>query len=279
MMSSSFRVRCLSIALLLLSLGLGSGLSLARAQTPPEVQTLLAKLVANESAAYLRKPPYAYVSVERSDRTGGHLWKEKVAETSYGKVKYLIAEDGQPLSPQRAAAERARLADIAANPDAFKRHEQAMRNDEGHARDMLVLLPKAFLFDAPQQEGEFVRIAFRPNPSYATQSMEERVLHGMSGSILVEPKEVRLRAIEGRMPADVTIGYGLIATIKAGSSFLTTREHIEAAEWKTQTIHTDISGRAIFFKTIAKKEESIHSDFHRVPTDLTVAQAVEMLEK
>ncbi|SNS29497.1 hypothetical protein SAMN05421770_101378 [Granulicella rosea] len=275
MLSSSFRGRILLLAVFVAF----SVLPRARAQTPPEVKTLLAKLVENESAAYMRKPPYAYISIERSDRTGGHLWKERVAETSFGKVKFLVEEDGQPLSPERAAAERARVAEIAAHPDAFKKREQAMRNDESHARDMLVLLPKAFLFDPPKPEGEYVRIAFRPNPDYVAQSMEERVLHGMSGSVLIEPKEVRLRAIEGRMPADVSIGYGLIATIKAGSNFSTTREHIEAAEWKTQRIDTAIVGRAIFFKTIAKKEESIHSDFHRVPTDITVAQAVEMLEK
>src|ERR1700677_2733996 len=55
---------------------------------------------------------YMYVSEERSDRTGGHLWTERVAETSVGKVRLLIAEDGQALSAARAAAERGRLADI-----------------------------------------------------------------------------------------------------------------------------------------------------------------------
>jgi hypothetical protein len=37
------------------------------------------------------------------------------------------------LSPERQAAEKARLADIAAHPDAFQKREQAMKNDEQHA--------------------------------------------------------------------------------------------------------------------------------------------------
>jgi hypothetical protein len=244
-----------------------------------DVPAMLSTLISNESAAYQRKPLYLYTSEERSERTGGHLWREKVAETTYGKVKYLVAEDGKPLSAERAAAERARLSEIAAHPEAFRKREQALRNDEGHAKDMLVLLPKAFIFDAPQPEGEYLRIFFRPNPAYVPQSMEERVLHGMNGSILVEPKTVRLRAIEGKMPADVSIGYGLIATVKAGSTFSTNREHIDTEEWKTQTIDTDIEGRAIFFKTIARKEHSVHGDFHRASATLTPGQAVELLER
>jgi len=35
---------------------------------------------------------YMYVSEERSTRTGGHLWTERVAETSVGKVRLLVGE-------------------------------------------------------------------------------------------------------------------------------------------------------------------------------------------
>src|ERR1700722_3172167 len=83
---------------------------------------------------------YMYLSEERSDRTSGHLWTERVAETSVGKVRLLVAEDGQTLNPGRAAAERARLADITAHPEAFQRREQAVKGDEQHAEQMLVLL-------------------------------------------------------------------------------------------------------------------------------------------
>ena len=60
-----------------------------------------------------------YTSNERSERTGGHLWTERVAETSAGKVRLLLAEDGKPLSAERQKGERARMADIAAHPEEF----------------------------------------------------------------------------------------------------------------------------------------------------------------
>lgn len=236
-------------------------------------------MLTQERAAELHRNKYAYLSQERSDRTGGHLWTERVVETSAGKMRMLIAEDGQPLSGDRAAAERARLQGIAEHPDAFEKSSAALKNDERHAKEMLDLLPKAFLFENMRQEGEFVKIDFRPNPAYVTQSMEERVLHGMSGSLLVDQRVMRLRGIEGRLPEDVSIGFGLVATIKAGSNFDTTRERVYGTEWKTQTLDTDINGRAIFFKMIGRKEHAVHSDFKVVPDGISVADAVSMLEK
>ncbi|NYF78768.1 hypothetical protein [Granulicella arctica] len=239
---------------------------------------LVVKMVANENLAEQHRDHYLYLSQERSERTGGHLWTERVAETSAGKVRMLIAEDGQPLAGGRLAVERVRLADIAAHPDVFEKREQALRNDERHAKDMLELLPKAFLFDSPSMEGSFTLIHFKPNPAYEPQSLEERILHAMTGSVLIDPV-VRLHRIEGRLPEDVNIGFGLIATIKAGSNFSTTRDRAAGNEWKTAVLDTDITGRAIFFKAIGKKEHAERSDYKLLPIDMTVAQAVAMLEQ
>ena len=263
-----------------LSAGVGLCLlaSIAVAQGGQTARQMVDAMLAQEKTAELQQDRYMYVSQERSDRTGGHLWTERVVEISVGKIRMLIAEDGQPLSNERAAAERARLQGIVEHPGAFEKSSAALKNDEKHAKEMLDLLPKAFLFENGRQEGEFVRIDFRPNPNYATQSLEERVLHGMKGSLLVDPRVMRLRGIEGRLPEDVNIGFGLVATIKAGSNFATTRQLVYGKEWKTQTLDTDIKGRAIFFKTIGKKEHAEHSDF-KVLQQLTVAEAVAMLEK
>jgi hypothetical protein len=267
------RVRVAGLVVGVVGLLGGAGL---RAQSSP--RDLVVKMVANEDQAELHRDHYLYLSKERSERTGGHLWTERVAETNAGKVRMLIAEDGQPLTGDRLAAERARMADIAAHPEAFQRREQALRNDEKHAKQMLELLPKAFLFDSPTVEGGFTRVRFRPNPEYAAQSLEERVLRAMTGEVVIDPAG-RLHGLEGRLPEDVTIGFGLVATIKAGSNFATTRDRVGGNEWKTATLDTDIDGRAIFFKAIGKKEHAEHSGFKLLPIDMTVPQAVAMLEQ
>jgi hypothetical protein len=240
---------------------------------------IVGTMLANETAASQHKDRYAYLSQERSDRTGGHLWLEKVVESNVGKVRMLREEDGQPLSADRMAAERARLAAIVADPAAFQKKAQTIKDDEAHARQLLTLLPQAFLFGDVRDEGGYQRIDFKGNPDYTPQSMEERVLHAMTGTMLVDAKSMRLHRIEGRLPQDVSIGFGLLATIRAGSTFSTTRDSFGQPDWKTTLLDTDINGKAIFFKSIAKKEHAEHSDFVRVPNDLNVAQAVAIAEE
>ncbi len=256
--------------------GIGSGQNSAPRPVAQDPNQLIATLLAHEQDATGKRGRYFYVSEERSDRTDGHLWRERVAETAWGTLRYLVAVDGQALTGTRAAAERARIEAAGADPEGFKRQEAAKGDDEQHARSMLTLLPKAFLFDGPTADGETLRVPFRPNPNYSPQGMEERVLHGMSGTVLVDRATIRLRGLEGKIPEDISIGFGLLATIRAGSNFSTMRVPVGGIDWKTQTIHTDIMGKAMFLKTIARKQESTHSDFKKIPNEITVAEAVKM---
>ena len=222
---------------------------------------------------------YMYLSEERSERTGGHLWTERVVETAMGKVRLLLAEDGKPLSAERQAAERAKLADVAAHPDAFQKREQAMKNDEQHAEQMLALLHKAFLFDEPRAEGSDLRIGFRPDPAYQPKTMEEKVLHSMSGAVLVDERTNQLHRIEGKVPADVSLGYGLLGTIHAGSSFSTEHEMEQGGEWKGALVNTAIEGKAMLFKEIGRNEHVVHSEFKRMSDSISVAEAVALLQR
>jgi hypothetical protein len=279
-----FHARALtSCAVGCLVLGLASPLYRVRAADVPRTSDAAIQIITNmlsaENSAAQHKFPYSYISKERSDRTGGHLWTEKVVETNAGKIRMLVAEDGQPLSPERTAEERGRLAEIVADPSAFIRKSQTTKDDEAHARQMLSLATKAFLFSDPQPDGNFVRIDYRPNPDYETQSIEERILHSMSGSLVIDPQAMRLHYVDGRLPQDVSIGFGLLATVRAGSSFSTTRDRLGQPDWKTIQLDTAINGRVMFFRSIAKNEHAEHANFTRVPDDITVAQAVALAEQ
>jgi hypothetical protein len=225
-----------------------------RAQNSDAARRIVDTMLAHEGDPGEHRLKYMYLSEERSERTGGHLWRERVVETAAGKVRILLAEDGKPLSPERAAAERARLADVVAHPDAFQRREQAMKNDEQHAEQMLALLHKAFLFDEPRTDGSDVRIAYRPDPAYQPKTMEEKVLHAMSGAVLVDERTKQLHRIEGKVPSDVSLGYGLLGTVHAGSSFSTTHELEPGGEWK-----------------------DAHSEFKRMSDSINVTDAVALL--
>ena len=250
-----------------------------QAQSSDAARQIVNTMLQHEGDPAEHRLKYMYLSEERSERTGGHLWRERVVETAVGKVRLLLAEDGKPLSPERMAAEKARLADVAAHPEAFERREQSMTNDEEHAEQMLALLHRAFLFDEPQADGSDVRIAYRPDPAYQPKTMEEKVLHAMSGAVLVDEQTMQLHRIEGKIPADVSLGYGLLGTIHAGSSFCTEHEMEPGGEWKNALVNTAIEGKAMLFKEIGRNEHLVHSEFKRLPDNISVAEAVELLER
>jgi hypothetical protein len=250
-----------------------------RAESSNDARQIVKTMLAHENDPAEHRNKYMYLSEERSERTGGHLWKERVVETEMGKVRLLLAEDGKPLSAERMAAEKARLVEIVAHPEAFQKREQAMKSDEQHAEQMLSLLHKAFLFDEPHAEGGDVRIAYRPDPAYQPKTMEEKVLHAMSGAVLVDEKTLQLHRIEGKVPTDVNLGHGLLGTIHAGSSFDTMHEMEPGGEWKDALVNTAIEGKAMLFKEIGRNEHVVHSEYKRLPDSVSVADAVALLEQ
>ena len=112
--------------------GAGGGQEVNVAQL--DGKSLMAMVASRENEATTHRGRYMYLSVERSDRTGGHEWTERVAETAWGKVRYLVAEDGKPLTADRLASERTRIEDEGKNPEIFKQEEAGKMEDEQHAR-------------------------------------------------------------------------------------------------------------------------------------------------
>jgi hypothetical protein len=250
--------------------------AMAQTEVPHTPQELLKPLIENENEAAAHRECYEYLSNERSDRTGGHLWNERIVENSDGRIAMLLAVDGKPLTPAQAQQEHARLNAIAADPADFIRKGQATRNDELHARHMLELLPRDFLFDNVRLEDGVWKMNFHPNPEVSPSAIEDQVLHGMNGWLAIDASQMRLMHIEGKLDQPVTIGMGLLANIHAGSHFSSDR-HLEDGHWRTVHVVTQIGGKAALFKTVAKNSELTRTQFHYFDHSLSVPEAVQVL--
>lgn len=244
------------------------------AQTPKET---VEQMIAREKAAAASRGNYIYTATERSERTGGHLWTERVVEMPSARVRRLLFEDGKPIPAERAKQEQDRLADDAAHPDAFMKREKGEMNDEAHGRQILEMLPKGFFLENMREQEGDLRIDFRPNPAYSPATTEEKILHGMSGYLLIDRKELRLHYVEGRLPADLGVGLGLV-NVKAGSYFLTQKAP-EQGQWRTTRVVSDVRAKALLLKSISRNQNVERKDFERVPDNLTVAQAVALVQK
>jgi hypothetical protein len=249
----------------------------SQAQEVPQTPLQLVNaMLAHEDDEAAHRDRYEFLSNERSERTGEHLWTERVVETASGRVRLLMAVDGKPLSAEEEQKEHDRLAAIVANPDAFLLREQTQKNDEARARTMLDMLPLAFLLDNVRLENGVWRMEFHPNPAYSPHGIEERVLYGMSGWVTIDAQQERLIHIEGKLSQDVSIGFGLLATIHAGSHF--SNDRMDAGgHWRTVHIVTDIGGKAALFKSVSRNSDIARSEFHYLDPGTTVAQAVALL--
>lgn len=246
----------------------------AQGQSPKET---VEQMIVREKAAAAARSNYIYTATERSERTGGHLWTERIVETPFGRVRRLLFEDGTAISADRARQEHDRLANDATHPDAFIKREKSEMNEEAHGRQILEMLPKGFFLENMREQDGDLRIDYRPNPAYSPTTTEEKILHGMSGYLLIDRKEMRLHYVEGRLPADLGVGFGLV-NVKAGSYFLTQKAP-ELGQWRTVRVVSDVRAKAILLKSISRNQNVERKDFERVPDNLTVAQAVVLVEK
>jgi hypothetical protein len=244
---------------------------------PPTPLQVVRGMIAHEDDDRAHLDQYEFLSRERSDRTGGHLWTERVVETSVGRVRFLLAVDGKPLSAEAEAVERGRLAAIVADPEAFVARERTQKDDEAQARKMLDLLQQAFIFDNVRLEGGVWRMGFHPSPTYSAHGIEERVLGGMSGTVAIDAAQERLMQIDGRLAKDVSIGFGLLATVKAGSRFSSARAD-EDGHWRTVHVVTDIQGKAALFKSVSRNADITRSEFKYLQPGISVADAVALVE-
>ena len=246
---------------------------MATAQSP----SLVASMAANEVTARQQGIRYAFVSEERSVRTGGHLWRERVVETDDGPLRRLLSIDGQLLGAQAANAETERIHQLVGNPDAFRQENAAHKDDEEHGTRLLVLLPKAFILTNDGEENGCVRFKFRPDPAFQPSTYEERVAHAMVGTVSLKQPVNRLCQLQATIAEPVEFGFGFFGKVAQGGRFLLRRLQLNATDWKSAEIHVDISGRILLLKTLAQKQDTVRSDIRVVPPHLSLQQAANLL--
>jgi hypothetical protein len=227
----------------------------------------LTRMVANEIAAEKQQPLlFSYSSEERSTRTGGHLWKENVVETSDGLLRRLVSVDGQLLTTAAAAAEECRITSLIEHPDKLRKLNETRRGDEPRTAQLLNLLPKAFLFSPAGEREACTTFAFRPNPAFSPATIEERIVATMEGTISIKEPVDRMCSVEARITKPVKIGFGLLGRVNAGGRVSIVRALVNGSDaWKTSHLSIHVDGRIVMFKSLSQDMESARSGFYPVP--------------
>ena len=242
--------------------------------TPPQIVN---QMVEAETAAREKRHHFLYRREERSVRTKGRLWDELVVETPEGRMHRLVAVDGKPLSSGEVAAEDKRIRYLVAHPADFRREAQGRKDDEARMADLLRELPKLFLLQTAGSDGDCTRITFAPNPQFQEASFQDRVVHAMSGVLLIRTADMRLCGIDAHLDHSVEFGYGLLGKVSNQSHFSIERQEILPGDWKATKIRVHVDGSILLMKSVSRDEDSTHFGFKPIPYDLTLPQAAALI--
>lgn len=235
---------------------------------------LINNVVANELRDRVQQRKWMYV-VEK--REGNHSVTEAQVETRNGPLYRVLALDGIPLTPDQRQQDNARVERLLHDTSQQSKLKQQYDDDEQKLETLMRMMPKAFLYDYDGVDGTFVRLKFRPDPSYTPPNYETRVVHSLAGTVLIDPQQQRLAKLSGQIINRVQFGYGLFGHIDNGGTFEIGRVEVGPSQWKTALLNVQMSGRLMLFKTISKQQYEVRSNFRAVPGDLSLSEANELL--
>ena len=144
---------------------------------------------------------------------------------------------------------------------------------------MFKAIPDAFIFKYDGIENGLVRLTFFPNPNYDPPTRDLRVFRSLSGKMWVDPNARHLVRIEGQLFEDVTFGWGILARLYKGGTFNVNMREVGPGHWDMTSLDVNMAGHAVLFKNIAVKQHQTQSEFRRVPDNITIAEAYQLLQK
>jgi hypothetical protein len=240
-------------------------------------QQLVADVIYNELNDRECDSFWQYRSVRQAGKQD--IVREQI-ETSEGPIYRILEDHGSPLDMTERRREDRRIENLVQNRGAMERIEQQHLQDEERLKNIMELLPKAFLFDYEgPAEGDTVRISFTPDPSFKPESYEARVIHTMGGTLVVNQRLKRMVEMNGRVLERVNFGYGILGYVEKGGSYEIRRMQVSPTHWKTNLVEVHVQGKVLLFGDVEKEQCESRSDFAPVPHDISLEEAKSLLDE
>jgi hypothetical protein len=241
--------------------------------SPATASELVSAVIANELTDREQLLKWIWV-IEK--KVGKETILEEQVETRDGPLYRLLAIDGLELNAEQRQQDDARIERLMKDPSSLLKLKQAQNEDELKLQKLLRPMPNAFLYEYDGAEENLVRMKFRPNPDYIPSNYEERVIHNLAGTMVIDPEHKRMTKVAGHLVNRVEFGYGLLGRIDSGTVELR-RMEVGPLQWKTAFINIHFSGRVAIFKTISKDQYERRSDFRAVARDLSLSGGKDLL--
>jgi hypothetical protein len=101
----------------------------------------------------------------------------------------------------------------------------------------------------------------------------------MEGYILVDADRCRLASIDGTLFKEVGFGWGILGHLDRGGQFVVHQQEVGDNLWEISSMSLHFTGKMLLVKTLNITSTEVFSGFKQVPSDLTFAEALELLKK
>jgi hypothetical protein len=243
------------------------------AQSPSQ---LVNRMVQNELAA--AKNDHSYWMYTDSNTEKGRTTVDEVIQTREGWMRRLISINGKAPSPDEVKKSQHELQKFLSDADYRKDQHKKVEEDGKKATNLLGMLPHAFIYTSQGRQGNTIHLSFQPNPKFDPPSREAKVFHSMAGTLLIDANDMRLKRLSGHLIENVDFGLGILGRLRKGGTFEVDQADVGGGHWEMTKLDVHILGRALFFATIKEQQHELMSDFHEVPSGITLAKAAEMLK-
>ena len=224
-------------------------------------------------------PAHYYRYINRDVSPGGSRTTEQIG-TPQGIAELLLSVNGKPPTAQQREKNDRFLARLATDVRFQQSRLKDQRQDTRRRNSVIKNLPKAFIFTLlGRTKDGFIHLKFRPDPNFQPSSRQASVLEGMAGELWVDPSSQRMVKVDGTLIKDVTIGWGFLARLYKGGRFLMEQSKGPGGTWHQELLSVDFDGSILIFKSLHIHEKEIRCCFEKVPDNLTIAEAVEMLRR
>lgn len=212
-----------------------------------------------------------------NDATDHSRWMYKDHDTQPGKdsifdvvdvpgdsLRRCIWFNGSVVGEDGIQSESERIRKYIHDPSAQARNHKNNEHDDASAAAIMHRLPEAFIWSQKDENPEYIRLHYVPNPDFDASSMEAKVMSKMAGDLVIDRKANRIYSLSGRLTQDVKLGFGLVR-LKQGGTFDVERRDVGGGHWQIVEQHTHIDGHALLFKTINQQEDEVKTNFRPSP--------------
>ena len=193
-----------------------------------------------------------------------------------GTYKRLIAIDGKPLPPEeltrrdaehernvRQEAEK-RQRETAAQRQERKAEEERERRERDGMLDDAYAVFEATFAGRERLEGETLLVLdLKPRPNARVTTREGRWMKQFAGRAWVSERGYQVARLDMRALDDVTIGWGVVGRVHAGSRFLFSRRKFDGA-WLPAEVAFEGTGRTLLFRKFHLHAVTTYSGYKRV---------------